>query len=70
MLTVSETRVLNKFREFQMNPNEMLCFYGPDLKAKKAALNSLVEKQLLLREKFAGAYSLTRAGYESMRRAT
>lgn len=69
MLSASETLVLQAFHEYQMTPNKMLCFYGPDLEGKSAALDSLVDKDLLNREKFKGAYSLTRAGYAAMRRS-
>lgn len=67
MTTIAEQRVLKRFLEFHMKPNKMLCFYGPDLEAKTSALNSLVAKEWLVREKFAGAYSLTQKGYRHMR---
>lgn len=67
-LSQSEEIVLESFRQFHMRPNKMLCFYGNDLEAKSPALDSLVEKELLVREKFAGAYSLTESGYTEMRR--
>lgn len=68
MLSPSESKVLETFRLFHMQPNKMLCFYGQDLESKSSALASLVEKQLLVREKFCGAYSLTATGYAQMRR--
>jgi hypothetical protein len=45
----------------------MLCFYGPDLEKHKAALRSLTEKKLLVKERFKGGYSLTRAGFAAMK---
>ena len=66
MLSTSEASVLQKFRQYHMTPHKMLCFCGQDLKSKEPALNSLVKKQLLVREQFQGAYSLTRAGYTVM----
>jgi hypothetical protein len=45
----------------------MLCFFGPDLERNKAALQRLTERDLLVKEQFKGAYSLTRAGFEAMK---
>lgn len=70
MLSESERSVLKTFRKFYMEPGEMLCFNGHDLLAKSPALDLLVVKQFLVREKFAGAFSLTTAGYAKMRRST
>lgn len=69
MLSTSETNVLKTFRQFHMTPHKMLCFSGQDLKGKAEALASLTQKQLLTREKFAGGYSLTQAGYVKMQRS-
>ncbi|MCO6046205.1 hypothetical protein NG895_20095 [Aeoliella sp. ICT_H6.2] len=69
MLSTTEECVLRTFREYHMTPNKMLCFYGQDLLGKEEALNSLIRRDLLVREKFAGGYSLTRAGYREMRRS-
>jgi hypothetical protein len=44
----------------------MLCFYGPNLKKYQGALQVLTEKELLVKEKFRGGYSLTRAGFQAM----
>jgi hypothetical protein len=49
-----------------MPPNKMLCFSGPEYEKHKKALEILADKQLLVREKFKGAYSLTAAGFETM----
>ncbi len=68
MLSTSEENVLKTFRQYLMTPNKMLCFYGQDLEQKANALESLIEKQFLVRESFNGAYSLTRAGYAAMNR--
>ncbi len=67
MLSTPEQTIMQTFRQFGMTPNKMLCFYGQDLEGKEKALDSLVEKNLLVREKFRGAYSLTSAGYAQMR---
>lgn len=66
MLSTSEQRVLHTFRQYLMTPNKMLCFYGQDLEQLSHALDSLIDKQLLIREGFKGAYSLTSEGYAQM----
>ncbi len=67
MFSVSEKKVMQAFRDFGMTPNKMLCFFGQDLDSKAKALESLVNKEFLIREKFGGAYSLTTAGYAKMK---
>ena len=66
LLSISEQRVLRTFRRFLMTPGQMLCFYGPNLKLNQATLDLLTDKELLVREKFNGGYSLTQAGYTAM----
>ena len=66
LLSKSEQRVLRTFRQFLMTPGQMLCFSGPNLEQDEAALDLLTERELLIKEKFKGGYSLTRAGFESM----
>lgn len=70
MLSESEKSVFRTFRKFYMEPGEMLCFNGNDLLAKSSALDLLVDKRFLVREKFSGAFSLTQTGYVKMRRST
>lgn len=70
MLSTTEQQVLKAFRTYLMTPNKMLCFCGPDLDQKSAALESLTQKDFLNRESFRGAYSLTMAGYDEMRKQT
>ena len=67
MLTSSEQRVLGTFRRFQMIPGKMLCFSGPGLKQDKATLARMTEKELLVKEKFKGGYSLTQSGFSAMK---
>ena len=67
VLTASERRVLRTFRQFQVTPGQMLCFYGPNLKKLRAALHQLTEKDMLVKEEFNGGYSLTRAGFAAMK---
>ena len=66
MLSTSEQRVLRTFKQFLMTPGQMLCFYGPNLEQSDAALELLIDKELLVKEKFKGGYSLTRAGFAAM----
>ncbi|MEM9351784.1 MAG: hypothetical protein AAGA92_02120 [Planctomycetota bacterium] len=62
-----EQRVLRTFRQYLMTPGKMLCFSGPDLAKKKAVLEQMCERELLWREEFAGAYSLTPTGFSAMK---
>jgi hypothetical protein len=66
MLTTGEQRVLRTFRRFLMTPGQMLCFYGPNLKQNRTALQQLIDKELLVKEQFKGAYSLTEEGFVAM----
>ena len=66
MLSTSEQRVLRTFRRFLVNPGQMLCFSGPNLKQNKATLALLTDKELLVKEKFKGGYSLTQTGFSAM----
>ena len=67
MLTKSEQRVFRAFSQYMMTPGQMLCFSGPDLKRDVDTLNSMTEKKLLVKEKFEGGYSLTKAGFAAMK---
>ena len=67
MYSQLEVSVLRRFRQFLMTPGQMLCFYGPDLDKFKAALQAMTKKQLLVKERLKGAYSLTPAGFEAMK---
>lgn len=67
MLTTSEQRVLQTFDQYLMTPGKMLCFSGPNLERYGADLNRMTDKKLLVKEKFKGGYSLTRAGFAAMK---
>ena len=67
LLTTSERRVLMAFRKSLITPGQMLCFYGPTLKQNKNALEQLTERDFLIKERFEGGYSLTRAGFVAMK---
>ncbi len=67
LLSPSEKTVLRTFQQYLITPGKMLCFTGPSLEKHSAALQELTEKDLLVKEQFKGAYSLTRAGIQAMR---
>jgi hypothetical protein len=58
---------MRTFQQFQVNPGQMLCFYGPNLQQFKPALQDLTERELLVEEQFNGGYSLTQAGFAAMK---
>jgi len=66
LLTKNEQSVLKTFRQFLITPGQMLCFYGPKLKAYKSALRQLSEKGFIVEEEFKGGYSLTQEGFTAM----
>ena len=70
LLTAAEVRVLRTFRSFLVTPGQMLCFDGPSLKKNKAALEQLTSKDMLVKERFEGAYSLTPDGFAAMNDCT
>ncbi|MBI2479128.1 MAG: hypothetical protein HYV60_10990 [Planctomycetia bacterium] len=45
----------------------MLCFFGPNLERHKVALQQLTKRDLLVKEHFQGAYSLTHDGFAAMK---
>jgi len=45
----------------------MFCFSGPSLEKHRAALQQLTKKDLLIKERFNGAYSMTQAGFKAMK---
>ena len=67
MLTTSEQRVLQTYREYRITPGQMLCFSGQDLERHGKTLELMSDKELLVKESFKGGYSLTQAGFSAMR---
>lgn len=67
MLTSSEKKVLRTFQQYMVTPGKMLCFFGPNLEKYQAALQQLTDRDLLVKEQFKGAYSMTLAGAKAMR---
>jgi hypothetical protein len=60
---------LDVFRAYQMRPGQMLCFHGPSLEKHGESLRKLTASGLLSKERFAGGYSLTAAGFTAMQNA-
>jgi hypothetical protein len=67
LLSTCERQVLRVFQKFLVTDGQMLCFYGPTLAKYEAALRQLTKAGLVVKERFKGGYSLTRAGFEAMR---
>ncbi len=68
-MKVAEWDILRFFRRYQVGPAEML-FFGPkDRKVAagsfRAAMGSLIEQGLVVKERPEQAYSLTTAGYRA-----
>ncbi len=59
--------VLRTFLQYQVTPGKMLCFFGPNLTKHKAAFDTLTKKDMLVKENFKGAYTLTHAGFAAMK---
>lgn len=69
MLSTTEEKVLDVFRQYRVKTGQMLCFYGPQRERLEAPLRSLIERKLLEKDSFPGGYSLTRAGFAAMKQA-
>ena len=68
MLSTTEQAALDVFRAYRVGCGKMLCFHTPQLAKHVATLDRLVERNLVVQEQFAGAYSMTAAGVRAMRR--
>lgn len=66
LLSQSEQDVLDVFRKYLMTPGKMLCISNADLDSFKTPLAELINKGLLVEEKFQGGYSLTETGFDAM----
>jgi hypothetical protein len=68
-MTASERAVLRMFRSYRMEPNQILCLHAgfakPHPRAFATAVRSLVEQDLLVKERWRHAYSLTPSGYSA-----
>jgi hypothetical protein len=65
-MSTSDQIVLDVFRAYQIMPGQMLCFHGVNLEKHQESLRRLASKGLLAKERFAGGYSLTSAGFAAM----
>jgi hypothetical protein len=63
----SETAVLCLFRTYRMGPNQILCLHAgfskSDPQEFSKAVRSLISQEMLVKEHFRDAYSLTTRGH-------
>ncbi len=63
----SERAVLRLFRTYRMEPNQILCLHAglskSDRQEFSKAVRSLIDQEMLVKENFRDAYSLTTRGY-------
>jgi hypothetical protein len=62
----SSQSALVVFRDYLIEPGQMLCFHGPLLDENRDSLQRLTEQGLLSKDKFKGGYTLTEAGFAAM----
>jgi len=67
MLSTAEQSVLNVFRQYLVDPGEMLCFHGPLWEKHKVPLKQLTEREMLIKESFEGGYCMTQTGFRAMK---
>lgn len=67
LLSREEMTVLDVFRKHLMTPGKMLCLGGSDVESLSVPLAKLINKGLLLEERFQGGYSLTDEGFAAMK---
>jgi hypothetical protein len=65
-LSTLDQSALTRFRDYLIQPGEMLCFDGPTLDQHRASLQQLTAEGLLTKESFKCGYSLTPAGFAAM----
>jgi hypothetical protein len=59
---------LRVFRDYLIEPGQMLCFHGPLLDENRDSLRFLTEQGLLSKDTFKSGYTLTQAGFDEMHR--
>jgi hypothetical protein len=63
----SETAVLRLFRTYRMEPNQILCLHAGFSESERQefskAVRSLINQEMLVKEHFRDAYSLTTRGH-------
>jgi hypothetical protein len=68
-MTKPDQTVFDVFRSYLITPGQMLCFHGLELEKHGDSLRRLTADGLLNKERFAGGYSLTAAGFAAMQDA-
>jgi len=66
MLSPKERNVFAIFRQYLATPGHMICLDVAMVQKHKVALRGLVERRFILKERFEGGYSLTKAGFAAM----
>jgi hypothetical protein len=65
-LSTTDLVALDIFRTYLVKQGQMLCFHGPILEKHGDSLRRMTADGLLKKERFAGGYSLTAAGFAAM----
>ena len=65
-MSTTDLEPLDVFRVYLMGPGQMLCFHGPTLEKHGESLRRMAAQGLVKKERFAGGYSLTAAGFAAM----
>ena len=66
MLSPKERNVFAIFRQYLATPGHMVCLDVAMVQKHKVALRGLIERRFILKERFEGGYSLTKAGFAAM----
>lgn len=64
-MTPAEHKIMAVFRRFRVGPYKMLCMNHFVDEAFLAAMEHLIDRKLVVKDRPAHAYYLTRAGYEA-----
>lgn len=66
MLSLKERDLLAVFRQYLATPGHMICLDGAAVQKHKVAIRNLTDRNFILKERFEGGYSLTKAGFAAM----
>ena len=66
MLSAKEQALMAVFRQYLATPRNMICLDDTMVQKHKVALRNMVERGLLMKERFEGGYSLTTDGFTAM----
>jgi len=64
-MTDAERAILKVFRQYDVSPNQMLCFDGKVIKRFQSGVRSLIDKGWIAKDRPKDAYYLTPAGHEA-----